>query len=288
MVCGAIEAARATCSNLTTHPVEAWAVGDAFSLPYTELAFAWRESVGGWAVSRAPISCFVPPSSAAENLYFPESPYDTSVAVDISAAPFVLYGRTYTTMHVGANGYVAFGATRDARARYADGHPATRNGGERSLFALPAVVAFRADLYPQNGGGVCVERVGAAWIITWWDLARYGSDRTGAHVQATLHADSRNVTLRYMDAGGFATGVGGGGAVAVGNSPGHAPPLDTPAPPSLFSSCAAPAARRRCRRRGGGDGLSVGRGRAGVRRGRHGVVRPGGGLPFEVLRAPPV
>jgi uncharacterized repeat protein (TIGR01451 family) len=115
-----------------------------------------------------------------------------------------LYGTNYSSLFVGANGYITFGA---GAAEFEASLPAH--------FGLPRVAALYTDLDPSAGGLVSWKAAADRVAVTYADVPEYG-DRFGAvnNFQVELFFDGR-VRLTWLDleATTGLTGLSRGGGV---------------------------------------------------------------------------
>jgi hypothetical protein len=125
---------------------------------------------------------------------------DTSVEIALTGGREVsLYGETYSSVWVGPNGYVTFGAGDSDFTEDFDDH-----------FDLPRVSMCFDDLHPGQGGDVYFEQLSDRVAVTWLDVRERG---TSAEVtgQIELFFDGR-VAVTWLENGidDFIAGVSPG------------------------------------------------------------------------------
>ena len=129
---------------------------------------------------------------------------------------FPYYGSTYSSAHVGSNGFVTFGSGDTTYAPTKDAH-----------FNQPRVSALFTDLSPAVGT-VSWKQLQDRVVITYAAVPHYGVPDTSTF-QVVLEADG-SVTLAYLD-------VFGGSEKLVGLSGGSEPNGWTASDLSASSSC---------------------------------------------------
>lgn len=120
---------------------------------------------------------------------------DDSVEIGLSnGAQVTLYGQAYSSIHVGSNGYLTFGASD--------------NGFQESLvahFAQPRVAGLFDDLNPAAGGTVSWQQLSDRVAVTFQDVSQYGTTNSN-NFQVELFFDGtiRITHLSLDDPGGLA------------------------------------------------------------------------------------
>jgi hypothetical protein len=125
---------------------------------------------------------------------------DGSVQVNLSGGKTVaLYGNTYASFVVNANGNLTFGAADDTYTETLARH-----------FALPRVSGLFHDLNPSAGGTVSWRQLADRVAVTWQDVPEYGLT-TSNSLQIELFFDGRiRVTLVDVAATRGITGLSRG------------------------------------------------------------------------------
>jgi hypothetical protein len=96
-----------------------------------------------------------------------------------------LYGTSYASFYINANGYLTFGASDWDYTETLDDH-----------FSMPRISALFDDLSPQNGTGVYWAELADRVVVTYVDVPEYSN--TGANTfQIEIYFDGR-VVLSYL------------------------------------------------------------------------------------------
>ncbi|MFH0878716.1 MAG: C1 family peptidase, partial [Lentisphaerota bacterium] len=133
----------------------------------TSYSFSPAASSAGYTVFRADASSFGadPAGGAAVTL-----PDDGSVQVTLSGGSLVsLYGTSYASFYIGANGYVTFGGGDSTWTESLDNH-----------FNRPRVSALFDDLNPAVGGTVSWKQLSDRVAVTWSGIHEYGAATTNS------------------------------------------------------------------------------------------------------------
>lgn len=129
------------------------------------------------------------------NLDFPVNPTggtvipmsdDSSVLVSLTGgATVTLYGQTYSSMYVSANGYVTFNNPDFTYIESTAAH-----------FSQPRVSALFDDLSPQNGGQVSWKQFNGGVAVTWLNTPQFFDDDLNSF-QIVFFVDGR-IQLNYL------------------------------------------------------------------------------------------
>jgi subtilisin family serine protease len=111
---------------------------------------------------------------------------DQPTSFALSGGAVSLYGQSYTTVHVGPNGYLTFGAgDSDYTESFAD------------HFDLPRVSALFDDLNPGTGGSVSWKQLADRVAVTWLDVPEYSTSNSNTF-QIEMFFDGR-IRLSWLD-----------------------------------------------------------------------------------------
>jgi len=101
-----------------------------------------------------------------------------------------LYGTSYSTLYIGTNGYVTFGAGETTFSETLAAH-----------FARPRIAALFDDLEPRDGGTVSYQIMGDRVVVTWLNVPEYTSGTGGENpntCQIEMFYDGR-LSISYLD-----------------------------------------------------------------------------------------
>ncbi|RMH23990.1 MAG: hypothetical protein D6692_14080 [Planctomycetota bacterium] len=115
-----------------------------------------------------------------------------------------LYGVSYTTIYVGSNGYITFGAGDTDYTEDLVDH-----------FDMPRVSALFDDLNPSVGGTVSRKQLADRIAITWQGVPQYANSDSN-NFQVELFFDGRiSISHRQVSSGDAIVGLSGGGGLDV-------------------------------------------------------------------------
>lgn len=115
-----------------------------------------------------------------------------------------LYGVSYTTIYVGSNGYITFGAGDTDYTEELVDH-----------FDMPRVSALFDDLNPSVGGTVSRKQLSDRIAITWQGVPQY-SNSDSNNFQVELFFDGRiSISHRLVSSGDAIIGLSSGGGLDV-------------------------------------------------------------------------
>ncbi|MEE2681734.1 MAG: hypothetical protein VX641_05105, partial [Planctomycetota bacterium] len=155
------------------------------------------------------IDVYTPCSEPASN--FPIAPGGTTISLtdddsELLPLPFTFdfYGTGYTSVYVGSNGYLTFGAPDTAYTESIEGH-----------FEFPRIAPLFDDLNPSAGGTVNARTVGDSVAITWSDVPEYSTSNSNSF-QVVLEASGEfTVTWLGIAATDAVVGISAGAGVDV-------------------------------------------------------------------------
>ena len=106
----------------------------------------------------------------------------TEIAIPFS---FEFYGESWSSVHVGSNGYLTFGSPDTSYGESLSNH-----------FSLPRISALYDDLNPSVGGTVSYRDLGSRLAVTWLGVAEYGTSNSNTF-QIVLESNGE-VTIAWL------------------------------------------------------------------------------------------
>ncbi len=128
-----------------------------------------------------------------------------SVEVNLAGGAQVhLYGVSYNTVYINANGNITFDGPDD---------DTTETFGEH--FDQPRVSLLYDDLDPSEGGSLSYKQLGDRFVVTWFDISEDGVNNDNTF-QVELYYDGR-IQLAWLgvDANDGIVGLSGGGGLPI-------------------------------------------------------------------------
>ena len=111
---------------------------------------------------------------------------DSSVEIQLTGATVSLYGQSYSSIFVGSNGYLTFGASDTSYSESLDAH-----------FDTPRIAALFDDLNPSSGGTVSWKQLGDRVAITYENVLEYSSSNANTFQFELLF--SGEIVISYLD-----------------------------------------------------------------------------------------
>ncbi|MCD4750598.1 MAG: hypothetical protein K8R59_14605 [Thermoanaerobaculales bacterium] len=117
---------------------------------------------------------------------------DASVEVTLTGGATVsLYGQSYTSLYIGSNGYVTFGAGDSDYSETTSDH-----------FDTPRISGLFDDLEPRDGGTISYKQLGDRMVVTFEGVPEYSYDNPNPNLpnifQIEIHFDG-TIVLSYLD-----------------------------------------------------------------------------------------
>lgn len=164
-------------------------VGNAGTKELTFTLSVPAESFGVWRSDQpdGPAAAWIEPPASAVTLSLTDD--GASVALSIGFA-FPFNGQQYTSLQVGADGFLAFDSIPTTGLTHIDSCLPVRT------LPGPLVVPLWVDLNPAMGGRVSYARLSEGFLATWEDVPIYSDDGRKLSFQALIRPDGR-VTLNY-------------------------------------------------------------------------------------------
>ncbi|HPP57572.1 MAG TPA: C25 family cysteine peptidase [Candidatus Hydrogenedens sp.] len=172
---------------------------DTVPISYNRIVFTPDNSPDYYSACKEDVTNFMrdtgnatPITLGDDSFYFLEFPLGTKV---------YLYGTEYTSCYIGSNGYLTF--TRGD------------NDYDESLerhFSIPRISLFFDDLNPSAGGSVIYQFEKDAFIVTYYQVMRYGSGEVNTQVE--LFYDGR-IAITWLNcmSSSFIAGLSSGNGV---------------------------------------------------------------------------
>ncbi|KAK3278262.1 hypothetical protein CYMTET_13791 [Cymbomonas tetramitiformis] len=170
----------------------------AFPLQHTSLTFIPCSTRGYAVCAQHSAQLPDPPSGAARTLSLSD---DHSAVIDIGAS-FTFFGQTYTSLHVGSNGYLTFGSGDTDYSESLSDH-----------FSQPRISALFDDLNPSVHGAVHYEVLdssqveNARLVVTWNGVAEHGTSNTNTF-QVAMYLATGWIRVSWGDVAVIDTVVG--------------------------------------------------------------------------------
>ncbi len=169
-----------------------------FDLENTMITFSPIDSADVYAPCAQPIGS-LPFSSAGSTAPLGD---DSSHTVALPFA-FDLYGGSFTTAHIGSNGYVTF-----------EGGDTTYSESWGAHFDQHRISGLFDDLNPSAGGTVTYGQQGDAFVVTWNGVAEYGTSNSNTFQIAWRENGEIVMAWLGIDVGDAIVGLSPGGGVA--------------------------------------------------------------------------
>ena len=134
---------------------------------FLRLEFAPNGSVDGYAGCATTIASFPTDPTGGTTLSLTD---DSSAQVDLTGGATVsLYGVTYSSFHVGSNGFITFTAGDSDTSESLADH-----------FDLPRISALFDDLNPASAGTVSWKQLSDRVAVTWAGVTEYGTTNSNS------------------------------------------------------------------------------------------------------------
>ncbi|KAK3278255.1 hypothetical protein CYMTET_13785 [Cymbomonas tetramitiformis] len=189
-------AEHVNCNTMNPAPTQQFHT--AFPLQHTSLTFIPCSNWGYAVCVQHSAQLPDPPSGAARTLSLSD---DRSAAIDIGAS-FTFFGQTYTSLHVGSNGYITFGSGDTDYSESLSDH-----------FSQPRISALFDDLNPSVHGAVHYEVLdssqaeNARLVVTWNGVAEHGTSNTNTF-QVAMYLATGWIRVSWGDVAVIDTVVG--------------------------------------------------------------------------------
>ena len=125
---------------------------------------------------------------------------DGSATVSLGGSSVLLYGQSYSTFYINANGNLTFIASSGDYSETIDEH-----------FAEPRISALWDDLNPSTGGAVSWKQLADRVAVTWLNVPEYSTSNSNTF-QIEMYFDG-TIVISYLniDVADCITGLSGGG-----------------------------------------------------------------------------